>query len=76
VRSDLLLAISFLARRVQKFTQRVQTYACVEISVSIGLGPIFGKSSKQFLNSKALKEAEMLVVSDGRSHVLWIIRVI
>lgn len=42
------------------------------VFVSIGMGPIFVKSSKQRLNSKSSTEAEMIAVSDGLNHVLWI----
>jgi len=42
------------------------------VFVSLGVGPIFTKSSKQKLNSKSSTEAEMIAVSDGLNHVLWL----
>jgi len=42
------------------------------VFVSIRMGPIFVKSSKQRLNSNSSTEAEMIAVSDGLNHVLWI----
>ena len=42
------------------------------IFISIGKGPIYCSSSKQKLNSKSSTEAEMIAVSDGLNHVLWL----
>jgi len=42
------------------------------IVVSLGAGAIFAKSSKQRLNTKSSTEAELVGVSDGMGHVVWI----
>jgi len=42
------------------------------IYVSMGRGPIYCNSSKQRINSKSSTEAEMIAVSDGLNHVLWL----
>ena len=42
------------------------------IFISIGRGPIYCSSSKQKLNSKSSTEAEMIAVSDGLNHVIWL----
>jgi serine phosphatase RsbU (regulator of sigma subunit) len=39
--------------------------------ISIGMGPIFVKSSKQKLVSKSSTEAELIGVSDALSQVIW-----
>jgi len=42
------------------------------VCISLGRGPIYCSSSKQKLNSKSSTEAEMIAVSDGLNHVLWL----
>ena len=42
------------------------------ICVIIGHGLIYGKSSKQHLNSKSSTEAELIGVSDGLNPILWV----
>ena len=42
------------------------------VLISVGRGPIYCSSSKQKLNSKSSTESEMIAVSDGMNHVLWL----
>ena len=42
------------------------------ICISFGKGVVYAKSTKQKLNSKSSTEAEMIAVSDGLGHVLWL----
>jgi len=39
--------------------------------ISLGAGAIFARSSKQRLNTKSSTEAELVGVSDGIGHVIW-----
>ena len=42
------------------------------VLIRVGRGPIYCSSSKQKLNSKSSTESEMIAVSDGLNHVLWL----
>ena len=41
------------------------------VAIIIGQGLLYGKSTKQKLNSKSSTEAELIGVSDGLNPVLW-----
>jgi len=40
--------------------------------ISLGAGTLLARSTKQKLNTKSSTEAEMIAVSDGLNHVLWL----
>ena len=42
------------------------------VIISLGAGTLLARSTKQKLNSKSSTEAEMIAVSDGLNHVLWL----